>query len=103
MVFGAQCDETASVAVMNAAAELGFNFLDVADVYPVPPDLKTAGTTEEIVGRWLKSRRDQFVVATKFFGPMGPGANDRGSSRKHMIGACEASLRRLQTDRIDIY
>jgi len=88
---------------MNAASELGINFLDVADVYPVPPDLKTAGTTEEIVGRWLKGRRDQFVVATKFNGPMGPGPNDRGASRKHMLEACEASLRRLQTDRIDVY
>jgi 1-deoxyxylulose-5-phosphate synthase len=103
MVFGAQCDEPASVAVMDAAAELGFNFLDVADVYPVPPDLKTAGSTEEIVGRWLTGRRGRFVIATKFSGPMGPGPNDRGTSRKHMIEACEASLRRLQTERIDLY
>jgi 1-deoxyxylulose-5-phosphate synthase len=103
MVFGAQCEEAASIAVMDAAAELGFSFFDVADVYPVPPDPKTAGSTEEIVGRWLKGRRDQFVVATKFHGPMGPGPNDRGNSRKHMIAACEASLRRLQTDRIDVY
>jgi 1-deoxyxylulose-5-phosphate synthase len=103
MVFGAQCDEPASIAVMDAAAELGFSFFDVADVYPVPPSLETAGSTEEIVGRWLKGRRERFVVTTKFFGKMGPGSNDRGSSRKHMIEACEASLRRLQTDRIDIY
>jgi 1-deoxyxylulose-5-phosphate synthase len=103
MVFGAQCDEAASAAVMDAASELGFNFFDVADVYPVPPDPKTAGSTEEIVGRWLKGRRDGFVIATKFNGPMGPGANDRGASRKHMIEACDASLRRLQTDRIDVY
>ena len=103
MVFGAQCDEPASVAVMDAAGELGFNFLDVADVYPVPPDLETAGRTEEIVGRWLRGKRDRFVVATKFNGPMGPGPNERGTSRKHMIEACEASLRRLQTDRVDVY
>ena len=103
MVFGAQCDEAASIAVMDGAAELGFTFFDVADVYPVPPDPQTAGSTEEIVGRWLKGRRERFVVATKFHGPMGPGANQRGNSRKHMIEACEASLRRLQTDRIDIY
>src|ERR1700682_6284220 len=103
MVFGARADEPTAIAVMDTAAELGFNFLDVADVYPVPPDPQTAGTTEEIVGRWLKGRREQFVVATKFNGPMGPGPNDRGASRKHMIEACEASLRRLQTDRIDIY
>jgi 1-deoxyxylulose-5-phosphate synthase len=103
MVFGAQCDESASIAVMDAAHELGFNFFDVADVYPVPPNPKTSGTTEEIVGRWLKGRRENFVIATKFNGPMGPGPNDRGASRKHMIEACEASLRRLQTDRIDVY
>jgi 1-deoxyxylulose-5-phosphate synthase len=103
MVFGAQCDEPASVAVMDTASELGFNFFDVADVYPVPPDPKTAGSTEEIVGRWLKGRREKFVIATKFNGPIGPGPNDRGASRKHMIEACEGSLRRLQTDRIDVY
>src|ERR1700704_4982748 len=103
MVFGAQADEPTAIAVMGTAAKRGFTFLDVADLYPVPPDLQTAGTTEEIVGRWLKGRREQFVVATKFFAPMGPGANEQGSSRKHMIEACEASLRRLQTDRIDVY
>ncbi len=103
MVFGAQCDEPASSAVMDAAAELGFTFFDTADVYPVPTNLETAGRTEEIVGRWLKGKRDRFVVATKFNGSMGPGPNDRGTSRKHMIEACEASLRRLQTDRIDVY
>jgi aryl-alcohol dehydrogenase-like predicted oxidoreductase len=103
MVFGAQRDEADSIAVLDGAAELGFTFLDVADVYPVPPDPRTKGRTEEIVGRWLKGRREEFVVATKFHGPMGPGPNDRGNSRKHMIEACEASLRRLQTDRIDVY
>jgi aryl-alcohol dehydrogenase (NADP+) len=103
MVFGAQCDEAASFAVLDAADELGFTFLDTADVYPVPPDLKTAGATEEILGRWLKGRRERFVLATKFVNPMGPGPNDEGASRKHMIEACEASLRRLGTDRIEIY
>src|SRR5438105_4502794 len=103
MVFGSQCDEKASFAVLDAADELGFTFLDMADVYPVPPDLKTAGTTEEIVGRWLKDRRQRFVLATKFVNPMGPGANDGGASRKHVIEACEGSLLRLRTDRIDVY
>ncbi len=103
MVFGAQCDEAASHAVLAEAEELGFSFIDAADVYPVPPDPEKAGATELILGRWLKDRRNRFVVATKFVNAMGPGANDHGASRKHMIEACEASLRRLQTDRIDIY
>ena len=103
MVFGAQCDEAASVRVLDAAAELGFSFLDAADVYPVPPDLATAGATEEILGRWLRGRREEFTVATKFVNPMGGGPNDQGASRKHMVEACEASLRRLGTDRIDVY
>ena len=101
MVFGAQCDEPASIAVMDGAAELGFTFFDVADVYPVPPDPQTAGSTEEIVGRWLKGRRDKFAVANKFHGPMGPGPNDRGNSRKHNMEAGGAAVRRHQTDRID--
>lgn len=103
MVFGAQCDEAASGAVLEAADELGFTFIDCADAYPVPPDPKTAGGTEEIVGRWLRGKRERFVVATKFANPMGQAPNQQGASRKHMIEACEASLRRLQTDRIDIY
>jgi 1-deoxyxylulose-5-phosphate synthase len=103
MVFGAQCDEAASAAVLDAADELGFTFLDAADVYPVPPEPATAGSTEEILGRWLRGKRDRFVVATKFGNRMGPAANDTGASRRHMIAACEASLRRLQTDRIDVY
>lgn len=103
MVFGSQNDEQASFAVLDEAAELGFSFLDAADVYPVPSAPETAGGTEEILGRWLKGKRGRFVVATKFVGATGPGANDRGSSRKHLIEACEASLRRLGTDRIDVY
>lgn len=103
MIFGTQCDESQSFAILDEAAALGFTFLDTADAYPVPPDPAHAGVSEQIVGRWLKGRRNQFVVATKFVNPMGRGANDQGASRKHMIEACEASLRRLQTDRIDLY
>lgn len=103
MVFGAQCDEAASTAVLDEADALGFTFIDLADVYPVPPRPETSGATEEIVGRWLKGKRQRFVVASKFVNRMGPAANDQGASRKHMIEACEASLRRLQTDRIDLY
>src|SRR5260370_7544672 len=84
MVFGAQCDEPASSAVMDAAAELGFTFFDTADVYPVPTNLETAGRTEEIVGRWLKGKRDRSVGATKFNCSIGPAPNDPGTPRKHI-------------------
>ena len=103
MIFGSQLDETAAFAVMDRAVELGIDFVDVADVYPVPPSPETSGRTEEIVGRWLRSRTPAVTLATKCMGPMGPGANDRGGSRKHVIEACEASLRRLQVERIDLY
>jgi 1-deoxyxylulose-5-phosphate synthase len=72
-------------------------------VYPVPPSPQTVGRTEEIVGRWLQSRRPSVTLATKCVGHMGPGAHDQGGSRKHVIEACEASLRRLQVERIDLF
>jgi 1-deoxyxylulose-5-phosphate synthase len=78
--------------------EAGVNFFDTADVYSV-------GASEEITGRWLKqmASRDDVVIATKLFGAMGPGPNRRGLSRKHIIEACENSLRRLNTDYVDLY
>ena len=103
MTFGYQCDEATSFAILDRAAESGVDFLDTADCYPVPLTLETAGRTEEIVGRWLQGKRDRFVVASKCFFPMGPGPNERGSSRHHVLRAAEASLRRLQTDVIDVY
>ncbi len=103
MIFGSQCDEAASRAVLDQAADLGIDFIDLADVYPVPPSLETAGRSEEIVGRWLEGRRAGFVVATKCVNRVGPAANDAGGSRKHVIEACEASLRRLRTDRVEIF
>jgi len=103
MLFGSFVDEAAGVAVMDQAAELGFDFIDTADVYPVPGSPETAGRTEEIVGRWLKGKRSRFVLATKCVNRVGPSPNDAGGSRKHVIEACEASLRRLQTDRVDIF
>src|SRR5215470_18446624 len=78
MTFGHQCDEPTSFAILDHAAELGVTFLDTADVYPLGGDLTTAGRTEEIVGRWLKGKRGDFVVATKCFGPMGPNRWDVG-------------------------
>ena len=103
MTFGLQVDEDGSRAILDHADEKGITFLDAADVYPLGGDLTTAGRTEEILGRWLQGRRDQFVVATKCFGPMGPRAWDAGNSRRHIMDAIDASLRRLQTDFIDLY
>jgi aryl-alcohol dehydrogenase (NADP+) len=103
MTFGLQCDEERSRAILDASAEAGITFLDTADVYPLGGGLDTVGRTEEIVGRWLQGRRDQFVVATKCVGPMGPNPWDGGSSRKHILDAIDASLRRLGTDYVDLY
>src|ERR1051325_10099597 len=103
MTFGYQCDEKTSFAIMNKSADGGVTFIDTADVYPVPPSVETAGRTEEIVGRWLKGQRDRFVLATKCRMKVGPDANDEGLSRRHIIKAVDDSLRRLQTDYIDLY
>jgi aryl-alcohol dehydrogenase-like predicted oxidoreductase len=103
MTFGHQCDEPTSRAILDRAAERGVSFLDTADAYPVPPSPETAGRTEEIVGRWLKGRRDRFVLATKCRIRVGTGPNDEGLSRRHVLKACEDSLRRLQTDFVDLY
>jgi 1-deoxyxylulose-5-phosphate synthase len=103
MTFGLQCDEAQSGAILDAAAAGGIDFLDTADVYPVGGDLGTVGRTEEILGRWLAGKRRSFVVATKCFGRMGPLPWDQGMSRKHILDAIDASLRRLRTDYVDIY
>jgi 1-deoxyxylulose-5-phosphate synthase len=103
MTFGQQCDEPTSLAIMDAALERGVNFIDTADGYPMGGNLQTVGRTETIVGKWLKGSRDKIVLATKCWVPMGPGANDGGLSRKHIFDAVEGSLRRLQTDYIDLY
>jgi 1-deoxyxylulose-5-phosphate synthase len=103
MTFGHQCDEGMSRAILDRAAERGVNFLDCADVYPVPPSVETAGRSEEILGRWLEGKRDQFVVATKCRMRVGNGPNDEGLSRRHILRAVEDSLRRLRTEYIDLY
>ncbi len=103
MTFGLQCDETTSAAIMDRAAEGGITFFDTADVYPLGGGLSTVGRTEEIVGDWLRGKRDKFVVATKCVGRTGPEAWEQGSSRKHILAAVEGSLRRLGTDYIDLY
>ena len=103
MTFGLQCDEPTSVAIMDRASEGGITFFDTADVYPLGGSGDTVGRTEEIVGRWLKGRRERFILATKCFGRSGPARWDQGNSRKHILDAVDASLRRLQTDYIDLY
>src|SRR5271166_4185442 len=103
MTFGHQCDETTSFAILNRATEAGVNFIDAADVYPVPPTLETVGRTEEIIGKWLHGKRDRYVLATKCRMKVGPGPNDEGLSRRHIMKAVEDSLHRLQTDYIDLY
>jgi aryl-alcohol dehydrogenase-like predicted oxidoreductase len=103
MTFGLQTDETGSFAILDAAAESGINFMDCADVYPLGGGIPTVGRTEEILGRWLTGKRNNFIVATKAYGRTGPLDWDEGSSRKHLLDAIDASLRRLRTDYIDLY
>jgi aryl-alcohol dehydrogenase-like predicted oxidoreductase len=108
MNFGELTDEPSAFQIMDAALDAGINFFDTADVYggPQRPDMeKGYGTSEEIIGRWLAqgSRRDRIVLATKLYQPMGNGPNDRRLSAYHIRRACEDSLRRLQTDHIDLY
>lgn len=103
MTFGLQCEEDESRAILDRAADSGVTFLDTADVYPLGGSLATGGRTEEIVGRWLRGRRDDYIVATKCFGRTGEAPWQQGNSRKHILDAVEASLRRLDTDYIDLY
>jgi aryl-alcohol dehydrogenase-like predicted oxidoreductase len=107
MTFGLQTDEAVSHQILDRAAEGGINFLDTADVYPLGGTVETTGRTEEIIGRWLRaqgaSRRGDFIVATKAVGKVGPHAWNQGASRKHLLDAIDASLKRLQTDHVDLY
>lgn len=106
MQFGWTAEEDASRQVMDAFAEAGGNFIDTADVYTNwIGDASYGGKTEEIIGRWLKDKgaRRDVVLATKVRGRMWEGPNGEGLSRQHIIHACEDSLRRLQTDYIDLY
>lgn len=105
MQWGWTADETAAFSIMDAFQESGGNFLDTADYYSrwLPGHL--GGESEEIIGRWIKERRNRsnIILATKARHPMGPGPNDQGLSRKHLLEAVDASLRRLDTDYIDLY
>jgi aryl-alcohol dehydrogenase-like predicted oxidoreductase len=103
MTFGLQTEESVSHSILDRAAEAGVNFIDTADVYPLGGGENIAGRTEEIVGRWLKGKRDRFIVATKAVGKVGPSPWDQGASRKHLLDAIDTSLRRLGTDYVDLY
>lgn len=96
MTFGRESDEAQSRAVLDRYLDAGGNLIDTADVY-------AAGRSEEILGRALGTRRDRVVLATKFRMTVGADPNERGASRRHLRASLEASLRRLQTDRIDLY
>jgi aryl-alcohol dehydrogenase-like predicted oxidoreductase len=97
MTFGDRTDEQDSMQILHRFTDAGGNFIDTADIYG-------EGRSEEVLGRWLKTqRRDDHVIATKVWGPMGTQPNDRGLSRKHILDAVDASLRRLGTDYIDLY
>jgi aryl-alcohol dehydrogenase-like predicted oxidoreductase len=103
MTFGLQTEEDVSRQILDKAADAGVNFIDTADVYPLGAAVEQTGRTEEIVGRWLKGRRERFIVATKAFGKVGPSPWDQGLSRKHLLDAIDGSLRRLGTDYVDLY
>jgi aryl-alcohol dehydrogenase-like predicted oxidoreductase len=110
MTFGNQADEKESFRIMDLAFDAGVDFYDTAEMYPVPPDAKYQGVTEEIVGRWMKTKsRDDIILATKVAGP-GHGwitppcrGGKTGLDRHHIIRAVETSLARLGTDYIDLY
>src|SRR5437868_179955 len=95
MMFGGETDEPTSKRIIDQAFDQGVNFIDTADVYH-------GGRSEEIVGRAIASRRDHWVIATKFGFPMGQGPNEQGQSRKWIFQSVDASLRRLGTDYLDI-
>ena len=110
MTFGSQADEKTSFRIMDMAYDAGVDFYDTAEMYPVPPDAKYAGVTEEIVGRWMKTKdRESLIIASKVAGPShvwitAPFRGGKtGLDRHHIMRAVEGSLRRLDTDYIDLY
>jgi aryl-alcohol dehydrogenase-like predicted oxidoreductase len=103
--FGWTTDQKASEAVLDAYVEAGGNFIDTADIYARWIPGGVGGESEIVLGQWMQARgnRQGVIIATKVMGAMGPGANDVGLSRLHIIQGVEASLRRLQTDYLDLY
>lgn len=110
MTFGSQASEAEAFRILDRSFDAGINFFDTAENYPVPPDPKWAGLTEEIVGKWLKTKnRDAIIVATKVSGPShgwiqsSQRAGMTALDRHNIIRAIDASLKRLQTDYVDLY
>jgi aryl-alcohol dehydrogenase-like predicted oxidoreductase len=103
MTFWYQCDEGTSFAILDRAAAAGITFLDSSDVYPLGGGLERAGRTEEIIGKWIRGKRHDWVIATKCFGQTGPQPFHAGNNRRHIFDAIDASLRRLGTDYVDLY
>lgn len=106
MQFGWTADEPASFQVLSAAYEAGINFIDTADVYSRFVPGNQGGEAETIIGKWIKQSgipRDRLVLATKVFNPMSADPNDRGLSRMHILKSIDDSLKRLQTDYVDLY
>src|SRR2546427_2347855 len=103
--FGWTTDQKASEAVLDAYLEAGGNFIDTADVYSRWVPGNAGGESETVLGAWMHARKNRAraIIGTKVMGPMGPGPNDTGLSRLHIMEGVEASLRRLQTDYIDLY
>jgi aryl-alcohol dehydrogenase-like predicted oxidoreductase len=104
MTFAGRSNEAKSHQTLDDATDRGVTSIDTADAYPILPDPETAGRTEEVIGRWLEKEggRDRFVIATRCPLEVGHGPNDRGLSRRHILAACEASLRHLKVDPIDL-
>ncbi len=102
MTFGLQTEEEVSRSIMDRAADAGVNFIDTANVYPLGSGFDLVGRTEEIVGRWLKGKRDNFILATKAVHEMGPLSWQKSASKKHLLAEIDASLKRLGTDYVDL-
>ena len=106
MQFGWSVNEADTHRILSTTIDAGINFIDTADIYSKWVDGNPGGVSETFIGNWMKKNkipRDQIVLATKVRGEMGKGPNDQGLSRVHIINAVEASMRRLQTDYIDLY
>jgi aryl-alcohol dehydrogenase-like predicted oxidoreductase len=106
MTFGLQCDRETSLAIMDTAYAGGMTFFDTADIYPLGSSPETVGRTEELIGEWMRRgdrTREDIVLATKCWAKTGPHKWDQGNSRKNIMRAIDASLRRLQTDYVDLY